>query len=184
MKTHSVTYLLSPEVELFADQLEQLWVTERQEVYNFIDPTQKLVPPVMSLGRNRRINNRSISLLQYTAVEKQIVQLQHFSVNTICLWNWVTFRIGRITDSLNCREILMSSLFWTSSGEQHQHSFHVWFHSPDLLVTWWLYVFTVLQQITTVCVNVFAISQMLIPNKIKKYINYSLRHCDSSRLQI
>lgn len=53
---HGATYLLSPEVKLFTDQLQQLGVTERQEVYDFIDPTEKLVPPEMCLRRNQRIN--------------------------------------------------------------------------------------------------------------------------------
>lgn len=52
-----VTHLFSPEGELFADQLQQFRVTERQEVYDFIDPSEKLVPPEMSLWRNQRINN-------------------------------------------------------------------------------------------------------------------------------
>lgn len=34
----------------------------------------------------------------------------------VCFCICATFRIGRITDSLNCREILMSSPFCTSSG--------------------------------------------------------------------
>ncbi len=58
---HRVSYLLGPEAELLADQLEQLRVTKRQEVYNFIDPTEKLVPPEMSLRRNQRINKQSLS---------------------------------------------------------------------------------------------------------------------------
>lgn len=53
--TFCSTYLLSPEAELLADQLEQLGVTEWQEVDNFIDPTEKLVSPEMSLSRNARI---------------------------------------------------------------------------------------------------------------------------------
>lgn len=47
-------YLLSPEAELLANQLQKLRVTERQEVYNFIDPTQKLVPSEMSLGNQTK----------------------------------------------------------------------------------------------------------------------------------
>lgn len=43
----------------------------------------------------------------------------------MCVYVCVTFRIGRITDSLNCWEILMSSLFWTSSGEKHSININV-----------------------------------------------------------
>lgn len=56
-----VTYLLGPEAELFTDKLQQLQVTEWQEVYNFIDPTEKLVPPEMSLRRIQSVTTQSYS---------------------------------------------------------------------------------------------------------------------------
>lgn len=49
-----VPYLLSPEAELFTDQLQQLWMAEWQKIHNFSDATKKLVPTKMSLGKNTR----------------------------------------------------------------------------------------------------------------------------------
>lgn len=42
-------YLLGPEVELLAHQLDELRVTKRQEVNNLVDPSKKLVPPELTL---------------------------------------------------------------------------------------------------------------------------------------
>ncbi len=52
----------------------------------------------------------------------QTVKLQH-----LCVCVCVTFRIGRITDSLNCREILMSSPFCTSAVEKHNININLTF---------------------------------------------------------
>ena len=80
----------------------------------------------------------------------------------------LTFRIGRITLSLNCREILTSSPFCTSSGEKHNIHFN-----SDFVYLRALYVFTVSLKITIVGVNVFIFLKHLYNDFVGKLFDHT-----------
>lgn len=133
-----VPYLLSPKTELFSDKMQQLWMAEWQEVHNFSDSTKKLIPAEMCLGSNTRTRQRlskywrkknTSTTTNISAYSKPSCGLCK-SINPIFIYLFInfsefsTFRIGWITDSLNCFEIAMSSLFWISSGRKQSDTSH------------------------------------------------------------